>query len=77
MFDQPGLSRIFCNIHPNMAAYIMVLDTPYFAVSDEAGAFTIASVPAGRFSYRAWRAGGPELTGTWSSTAAPLTVDWP
>ncbi len=37
-FDRPGLSRIFCNIHPKMAAYVMVVDTPYFAVSDQAGA---------------------------------------
>jgi len=33
-FDRPGLSRVFCNIHPGMAAYIMVVDTPVFAVSD-------------------------------------------
>ena len=31
-FDQPGLSRIFCNIHPNMAAYVMAVDSGYFAV---------------------------------------------
>src|SRR5207253_2181973 len=38
-FDKAGLSRIFCNIHPNMAAYVMAVDTPYFALSDESGAF--------------------------------------
>lgn len=27
-FDQPGLSRVFCNIHPQMAAYVMVVDSP-------------------------------------------------
>jgi len=31
-FDRPGLSRVFCNIHPNMAAYVIVVDTPYFAI---------------------------------------------
>jgi plastocyanin len=76
-FDKPGLSRIFCNIHPNMAAYILAVDTPYFAVSDESGAFTIASIVPRRYTYHAWRAGATELTGIWSPAGdAPLTVDW-
>jgi plastocyanin len=76
-FDRPGLSRIYCNIHPNMAAYVIAVDTPYFAVSDEAGGFTIASVEPRRYTYRAWLAGAMELTGTWSPEGdAPLTVDW-
>lgn len=78
IFDQPGLSRIFCNIHPNMAAYVLAVDSPYFALSDADGAFTIASVPPGSYTYHAWRAGATELTGTWTSTPGqPLTVSWP
>ncbi len=76
-FDKPGLSRIFCNIHPNMAAYVLAVDTPYFAVSDGSGGFTIAAVAPRSYTYHAWRAGAVELTGTWSPAAdAPLTVDW-
>jgi plastocyanin len=63
-FDKPGLSRLFCNIHPNMAAYIMAIDSPYFAVSDETGAFTIRGVPPGTYTYRTWRSGGDISTGT-------------
>src|SRR5688572_10165671 len=37
-FDKPGLARLFCNIHPNMAAYVMAIDSSYFAVSNENGA---------------------------------------
>jgi plastocyanin len=78
VFDQPGLSRIFCNIHPHMAAYVMAVDTPYFARADESGAFTIAAVPAGTYTYHAWRPGASsELNGTWSSAAGPLQVAWP
>ena len=78
LFDQPGLSRIFCNIHPNMAAYVMVVDSPYFARSDESGAFTIAAVPAGNYTYHAWRPGAvAELTGSWSSTDGGLEIAWP
>ena len=62
-FDRPGLSRIFCNIHPNMTAYVMAVETPYFSVSDEKGRFTIASVLPGGYTYHAWRPGRPELTG--------------
>jgi plastocyanin len=64
VFDEPGLARLFCNIHPNMAAYVMALDTPYFAVSDQRGAFSIADVPAGTYTYHAWRPGGQLLTGS-------------
>jgi plastocyanin len=78
LFDRPGLSRIFCNIHPGMAAYVLAVDSPYFAVTDRSGAFTIPAVPAGTYSYRAWRAGSAELTGTWSSAnATPMSVAWP
>jgi plastocyanin len=77
-FDRPGLSRIFCNIHPGMAAYVMAVDSPYFAVADQSGAFTIAGVPAGRYQYEAWRPSAEVLTGTWSSSSgAPLSVTWP
>ena len=76
-FDHVGLSRIFCNIHPNMAAYIMVVDSPYFAVTDESGAFSMASVATGTYTYRAWRAGKAQLEGKWSTADVALTVGWP
>jgi len=60
-FDTPGLSRIFCNIHPQMTAYVMAVETPYFAVSDASGRFVIRGVPAGSYRYHAWRAGGALL----------------
>lgn len=63
-FDKPGLARLFCNIHPNMAAYVMAVDSPHFAVSNDNGTFTIAGVPPGTYTYHAWRAGGQPLTGS-------------
>jgi len=63
-FDRPGLSRIFCNIHPNMAAYVMAVDSSYFSVSDAAGAFTLPLLPQGTYTYHAWRPGGATLTGS-------------
>ena len=63
-FDHPGLSRIFCNIHPNMGAHVMVVDSPYFTLSDEEGHFAIPAIPAGAYTYHAWRPGRPDLTGS-------------
>jgi plastocyanin len=62
-FDRAGVSRVFCNIHPNMAAYVVAVDSDYYGVSDQAGAFTLAGVPAGTYSYRTWRAGQVTTTG--------------
>jgi hypothetical protein len=47
-----------------MAAYVMAVDTPYFAISNNGGAFSIANLPAGTYSYHAWRPGGQTLTGS-------------
>ena len=75
-FDRPGLSRIYCNIHPGMAAYVMAVDSPFFAVSEANGSFDIAGVPPGEYTYHAWRAGAATLSGK-SSTSKPLVVEWP
>ena len=36
-FDKPGISYIFCNIHPEMSAVVIALDTPYYGISDQRG----------------------------------------
>lgn len=77
-FDRPGVSRLFCNIHPNMAGYVIAVDTPYFGVSDEVGAFTIPAVPPATYVYRAWRSGGSILTGTFNvERENRLEIEWP
>lgn len=76
-FERPGLSRLFCNIHPAMAAYIMAVDTPFFAVSDRQGRFSLRGVPASSFTWRAWRPGGEIVSGTVDTGAvASLDVTW-
>ena len=77
-FDRPGLSRIFCNIHPNMAAYVLAVDSVYFAVTDSKGQFAMAGVPSGPHSYRAWRPGGDTTTGTLVvERGRPVEIRWP
>jgi hypothetical protein len=77
-FDRPGVSRLFCNIHPSMAGYVVAVSSPYFAVSAEGGEYAIQA-PPGRYTYHAWRAGGTNLTGIAEieDSAAALDVQWP
>ncbi len=53
-FDKPGISYIFCNIHPEMSAVVVALDTPYYGVSDVRGQVVIANVPSGKYTLQAW-----------------------
>jgi plastocyanin len=53
-FDRPGVSFIFCNIHPEMSGLVLVLDTPYFAQSDKTGDITIRGVPPGKYRVEVW-----------------------
>jgi plastocyanin len=53
-FDKTGVFTQLCRVHPEMEAFIIVLDTPYFAVTDKAGKFTIKGVPAGDYTLVAW-----------------------
>ncbi len=48
-FDRAGIVRVFCNIHPMMSAEIVVVDTPYYAISGKDGAFQIGAVPPGEY----------------------------
>jgi hypothetical protein len=48
-FEKPGISFIFCNIHAQMSAVIVALDTPYYAVSDAHGDIGIPEVAPGRY----------------------------
>ena len=59
-FEQPGVVRVYCNVHHDMVAYILVLDTPYRASPDADGEFALTGLPAGPGqAHRLARAGGP------------------
>ncbi len=59
-FTQPGVSYIFCNIHPQMSAVVVVLRTQYFALSDAEGNFQISHVLPGRYKLAVWYELTPE-----------------
>lgn len=53
-FKKPGVVALLCNVHPEMSAYIVVAETPYFAVTDKAGKFSIKNVPPGSYTLKVW-----------------------
>ena len=54
MFDQPGLVTLRCDIHEHMRGLILVLNTPYFVMTNTDGRFRLAGVPAGDYTLKAW-----------------------
>jgi plastocyanin len=62
-FDRPGISYIFCNIHPEMSAVVITIATPLYAISNQDGQLSLAGVPYGRYMLHIWSEGmGPENT---------------
>ncbi len=75
-FEKTGLVVILCNVHSDMSAYIMVVDTPYHAVTDHTGRFQLRNVPPGTYTLHVWHESGDTDTETVvvGSHQAPLTL---
>lgn len=56
-FDTPGAVPVLCNVHPEMAGYVVVAPTPYYAQTDKSGAYKIENVPDGSYTVTAWHEG--------------------
>lgn len=54
IFDKPGLVTLRCDIHEHMRGLILVLNTPYFVMTDTAGRFRLNKLPAGHYTLKAW-----------------------
>lgn len=54
IFDKPGLVTLRCDIHEHMRGLILVLDTPYFALTEADGKYRLTKLPAGHFVVKAW-----------------------
>ncbi len=83
-FRQAGVVRVFCNIHPAMSAVIVVLDTPYFAVSNTSGRYRIENVPDGKYQVHLFHEratpdelaalGSTTIVSSQNSTIAPIRI---
>ena len=54
---KPGVIRVVCDAHPHMSAWMIVHDSPYYAVTDERGAFKIDGIPPGTYKVTMWHEG--------------------
>jgi plastocyanin len=54
VFDRAGLVTLRCDIHEHMRGLILVLDTPYFVVSNADGRYQMSALPAGHYNLKAW-----------------------
>jgi plastocyanin len=54
LFDRPGVSFLFCNIHAEMSAVVVAVDTRYFGLSDRSGHVIIPNLPEGRYQLNVW-----------------------
>ena len=61
-FDKAGVVPLFCNVHPDMAGYIIVSPTPYFAETDDSGNYKIKDVPDGSYTLAVWHEGAKNQT---------------
>ena len=57
LFDKPGIAVLGCNIHDNMVAWVVVVETPHFAVTGAQGGVKIDNVPPGTYKLRSWHPG--------------------
>jgi plastocyanin len=69
-FEHPGVARVYCNIHPQMSAVVLVLDNPFYARATSDGAFLIEDVPPGSYLLKAWHERGGEASAPVTVTAA-------
>ncbi len=54
VFTKAGTYRQLCHVHDDMISFVVVLDTPWFAVSDKAGNFKLDGLPAGQYTLGVW-----------------------
>lgn len=61
-FARPGIVRVFCNVHAQMSAIVVVRDNPYYAQPSSDGSFSLPSVPPGEYALHLWHERAPEVT---------------
>ena len=59
VFDQPGIAVLGCNIHDQMAAWVVIVDTPWYGRAGSNGRVSLPQVPAGSYKLRVWHASLP------------------
>src|SRR5271157_5138234 len=74
-FNDLGVAPLLCNVHPEMSAYVVVVPTPYFAVTDKQGNFDIKDVPDGSYTLKTWSEAGKTASQSVSVSGGSATVN--
>ncbi|HXM67593.1 MAG TPA: plastocyanin/azurin family copper-binding protein [Candidatus Acidoferrum sp.] len=74
-FDDLGAAQMLCNLHPEMVGYIVVVPTPYFALTGSDGSFTIKDVPPGNYTLKTWSEDGKATTQTVTAADTATSVE--
>ena len=74
-FNDLGVASLLCNVHPEMSGYVVVVPTPYFAVTDKDGNFEIQNIPAGKYTLKTWSEDGKPTTQAVDVSGATATVE--
>jgi len=74
-FNDLGVASLLCNVHPEMSGYVVIVPTPYFAVTDKEGNFEIKDIPAGKYTLKTWSEDGKPTTQVVDVSAASTTVE--
>lgn len=64
VFKKAGVYPIYCNVHPRMTAFVVAVNSPYFAQTGADGRFSIGNVPAGAYTIHIWHDRAGEQTAT-------------
>jgi plastocyanin len=74
-FNDLGAASLLCNVHPEMSGYVVVVPTPYFAVTDKDGNFEIKNVPAGKYTLKTWSEDGKPTAQAVDLSSATANVE--
>jgi plastocyanin len=74
-FDNLGTAQLLCNLHPEMIGYIVVVPTPYFALTASDGTFSIKDVPPGTYTLKTWSEDGKPTTQSITAGSGPTNLD--
>jgi plastocyanin len=77
-FTRPGIARVYCNVHAQMSAVVVIRDGPHFTQPQGDGSFTLDGVPPGHYLLHAWHERATEVTEPLEVSAAgagPLALE--